>query len=129
MRHYMFASLAALVLGVGPALAISAASDDVEAMDEVTRMDFICEDGPGFTAIFLNTAGGNSYATLSYENQPVWFEIAMSASGARYVSEPIDSGEDGVSTQLELWTKGKTATLSTIDGEDTQALFSNCTAE
>ena len=129
MRQTAILALAALGCLAAPALALSPATDPA-AMDEVMVMDFTCAEDTGFTAIFLNTAGGNSYATMAFEGQPVWFEVAVSASGARYVSQPV-AAEDGdeVGIQLELWTKGKTATLSVLDGDSPTPLFTECSAE
>lgn len=131
MRILTLSALMA-ALAAAPAAAVVPAPDPdaMPAMDEVTVMDFTCAEDTGFTALFLNTAGGNSYAVTAMDEQPVWFEIAVSASGARYVSQPVNlDGDEGAGTQLELWTKGKTATLSILDGDETAPLLVDCTAE
>ena len=100
-----------------------------QAEDQVMRATYVCKDDARLEAIFLNTATGNSYAVLSHEDRPVWLEVAVSASGARYVSEVVDTGDDGPGMQFELWTKGDGATLSWLDGDATQPILTDCVME
>ncbi len=137
-------ALAALILAAAPAFAQTPdpASPDSAAPgtdagllpapeDVLMRFHYSCEGEKGFDAVFLNTAGGNSFAVVGLEDALIPMELAISASGARYLSvaepEAAEAGTDAV--QYQLWTKGMAATLSTIDGEAETDLMVDCTAE
>ena len=114
-------ALAALILAATPALAVTPAMPE----DEIFAARYGCEGDTPLEAVFINTASGNSFAVVALEGRAIPMAVAMSASGARYLSEP---DVDGV--QYELWTKGNEATLSTIkDGVDAPLLAGCASAE
>ena len=114
-------ALAALVLAASPALAVTPAAPE----DQVLTARYTCEGDTPLDAVFINTAAGNGFAVIALEGRAIPMAVAMSASGARYLSEP---DVDGV--QYQLWTKGNEATLSTIaDGDEAPLLAGCATAE
>jgi len=108
--------LALLLAGtVAPALAGSASEP---ARDDILHVTYACAGGETLEVVFLNTAGGNSYAVVRAPDGLLPMQVAISASGARYVAL---SPEDG----RVFWTKGSEATLyAGPDGE--QALLTDC---
>lgn len=138
MRHL---ALAALILAAAPALAQTPdpASPDSTAPgtdagllpapeDVLLRFHYGCEGDTGFDAVFVNTASGNSFAVIGLDDRLIPMEVAISASGARYLSvaDAAQAGAEGV--QYQLWTKGMDATLSTLDGEAETEVMQGCTA-
>lgn len=111
-----------------PAAAPADAAADV-AVDEVMKMHYVCEGDATLDAIFLNTTSGASFALISHNDKPVLMEVSESADGARYISEPVDDEDGGPGVQLELWTKGMTATFSQLDGDEATPLLKGCDAE
>lgn len=110
-------AFAALTLAASPALAVTPAAPQ----DEVLTVRYTCEGDTPLDAVFINTAAGNSFAVIALEGRAIPMAVAMSASGARYLSE---SDVDGV--QYELWTKGCEATLSTIKEGNDAPLLAGC---
>lgn len=140
-------ALAALTLAAGPAFAQTPAPEaaptpapaatpeaGTEApapADMLLRFHYTCADDKGFDAVFLNTAGGNGFAVVGLDDALIPMEVAISASGARYLSvaDAPDAEPAADAVQYQLWTKGMDATLSTIDGEAETELMADCTAE
>lgn len=118
-------ALAALFLAAAPALAQTPAASDTPPAPEDTllRFHYTCDGGQGFDAVFVNTAAGNGYAIVGLDGALIPMEVAISASGARYLS----IAEDG--PRYQFWTKGMDATLSTLEGEAETPLMADCTGE
>lgn len=133
-------ALAAFILAAAPVLAQTpdpASPDGMEAgtdagllpEDVLLRFHYSCEGETGFDAVFVNTAGGNSFAVIGLDDALIPMEVAVSASGARYLSVVGEGGEAVGDVQYQLWTKGMDATLSTLDGDTETDLMTGCTAE
>lgn len=112
-------ALAALILSAGPALAVTPVTPE----DEMLTIRYACEGDTPLDAVFINTAAGNSFAVIALEGRAIPMAVAISASGARYLSEP---DADGV--EYQLWTKGSEATLFTIKDGIEAPLLAGCTA-
>lgn len=82
----------------------------------MSRVSYACEGSKGFDAVFIN-AGEDSFAVLSLGLAPVPMGIAVSGSGARYLSG------DG---RLELWTKGPEATVQQYYEGTERLIHENC---
>ncbi len=85
------------------------------AQDAMMNITYACANDRVLQASFIN-AGDESFAVIFEAGQLVPMQIAVSASGARYLS--ADEG-------LELWTKGPEATLSLL-GETETVLYHDC---
>jgi membrane-bound inhibitor of C-type lysozyme len=59
--------------------------------DQLQQVLYQCERGVSIPVTYLNTVGG-AYAVLQVDGQQIPMSIAVSASGARYVS--IDEGRN-----------------------------------
>jgi membrane-bound inhibitor of C-type lysozyme len=70
---------------------------------QITTVSYLCERGARVEASYIN-AGESSFAVVGVEGRQVGFEIAESASGARYVSADPEQ-------PYVWWTKGETAML------------------
>lgn len=103
-----------LLAGVAPALAQPA-----PAADEILPVTFTCAGNGALEVVFVNTAGGNSYAVLLDGAELVPMRVAISASGARYVA--LAQGDGRV-----LWTKGRTATLYAGSGDAERVVKADC---
>ena len=115
--------VALLSVLAAPALAGTATADSapVQPQDQLLPVSFTCPDGETLDAVFLNTAGGNSYAVLRMGEELVPMQVAISASGARYTA--IAPEDDRV-----FWTKGDMASLfAGPDGDET--LLTDCKAD
>lgn len=111
---------AALLLAVWSAPALAQTAPD-QANDDIVRVRYVCAGGETMEVVFLNTAGGNSYAVVLDGGELRPMQIAISASGARYTAL---SPEDG----HELWTKGDEATLHDGTGGTARLVRTDCTA-
>ena len=60
--------------------------------DQLQQVLYQCERGVTLPVTYLNTASGGAYAVLQVDGQQIPMSIAVSASGARYVS--IDEGRN-----------------------------------
>lgn len=107
--------------GAAPEIAPGTGSD---TGDQVLMARFACDGGTGLDAVFVNTAGGSAFAVIGIDDRLVPMAVAISASGARYVSIPDlqADGADGDAAgapgiRYQFWTKGDTARLSTLAGE------------
>lgn len=92
-----------------------------EAMgqDSLDDVSYTCEGDSALQVVFINTASGNSYAIVQDQDRMIPMQVAVSASGARYLS--ADGG-------FQLWTKGDSADLVALDGDAETPLRSGCTA-
>lgn len=63
-----------------------------ESGDQLQQVLYQCERGVTLPVTYLNTASGGAYAVLQVDGQQIPMSIAVSASGARYVS--IDEGRN-----------------------------------
>ena len=86
------------------------------AQGDMQTVSYACANDASFQVAFINT-GEDSFAVMQNGQDLVPMKIALSGSGARYLSE--DGG-------LELWTKGPEATVSAF-GETEAVLFDDCT--
>lgn len=101
-----------LLLCMLPGAALAQSSD---APAEMFSVDYSCADDRRLQASFIN-AGEESFAVIHEAGRLVPMKIAISASGARYLS---------ADERLELWTKGPEATL-TLSGDDEVVLYKDC---
>ncbi|MDO5643422.1 MAG: MliC family protein [Paracoccus sp. (in: a-proteobacteria)] len=82
------------------------------------RARYDCPEGRDFDAVFIN-AGGDSFAVVELAQLIQPLGIAVSGSGARYLSG------DG---QVEFWTKGDEATLTLYYDGTARVVHDNCRA-
>lgn len=75
----------ALSLGLAATMAAAAPVLGGEA-DDIRRVHYSCAGDETMEAVFLNTAGGNSYAFVLADGEMIPMQVAVSASGARYLS-------------------------------------------
>lgn len=87
--------------------------------DSLDDVSYACEGDSALQVVFINTASGNSYAIVQDQDRMIPMQVAVSASGARYLS--ADGG-------FQLWTKGDSADLVALDGDAETPLRSGCTA-
>ncbi|THD81499.1 hypothetical protein E7811_16435 [Aliigemmobacter aestuarii] len=103
--------LPALCLMVlAPAYAVAAA--------DLASQRYLCDRDAQVWASYVNTDAG-SFAVVAFEGRQVAFEVAPSASGARYQSA------DGAWT---WWTKGDEAMLTHGAGNDEVTVYRSCRA-
>ena len=88
------------------------------AAEEMQSQTYRCERGAQVQATYLNP-GERSFAVVNFEGRQMAFEIAQSASGARYLSA------DG---QFVWWTKGDTAMLIHGEGDQEAMIYAECAA-
>lgn len=84
----------------------------------ITTVTYLCERGARVEATYIN-AGDSGFAVVGVEGRQIGFEIAVSASGARYVG--ADSAQPYV-----WWTKGETAMLLHGTGDAEAAILQEC---
>ena len=114
----MRAAFTALVLAFAtPVLAETPPDLSPVAGDSLIHARYACEDDTAMEVVFLNTAAGSSLAVVATYAGLVPMQVAISASGARYLSA------DGV---LQLWTKGDAADLVALEGDKETPLRSGC---
>ena len=87
--------------------------------DSIEAVSYACAGNKILHAVFVNTAGGSSFATILQQDELIPMQVAVSGSGARYV--PVN-----VNQTYELLTKGDAATL--YEDSDT-VLAGDCTAK
>lgn len=87
--------------------------------DTLDDVSYTCEGDSSLQVVFINTASGNSYAIVQDQDRMIPMQVAVSASGARYLS--ADGG-------FQLWTKGDSADLVALDGDAETPLRSGCMA-
>ncbi|SEH98874.1 MliC family protein [Paracoccus alkenifer] len=85
--------------------------------DSVDDISYACDGDASLQVVFINTASGNSYAIVQGDDRMIPMQVAVSASGARYLS--ADGG-------FQLWTKGDSADLVALDGDAETPLRSGC---
>ncbi|TKW66602.1 MAG: hypothetical protein DI616_08860 [Paracoccus denitrificans] len=90
-----------------PALLLCLPAMAAHAESKTFTRTYACPNDMAFQAAFIN-AGDESFAVVTSDGHLVPLTIAVSGSGARYVSA------DGA---VELWTKGPAATLG-VRGEN-----------
>lgn len=116
--HRAFRSLAlaaSLAAVAAPALA-------AEKADDIQRVRYACDGGQVLEIVFLNTAGGNSHAIVLLDGKMIPMGIAMSGSGARYLSLDPQPGR-------QLWTARDGADLVALDGRAQTSLRTNCSLD
>lgn len=89
--------------------------------DSLTDISYACDGDTSMQVVFVNTAAGASYAVVLEQGRMIPMQIAVSASGARYLSIAPEG-------RYQLWTKGDTADLVALDGDAETPLRSGCTA-
>lgn len=85
---------------------------------QIATARYLCERGARVEATYIN-AGDSSFAVIGIEGRQIGFEVAASASGARYVS--ADPAQPYV-----WWTKGETAMLLHGTGDAETAIYQDC---
>lgn len=113
MTHLL---LAALLVAAAPALAETA----LQPQDDIQSVSYACAQDQTMEVVFLNTAEGNSYAVVMVEGELIPMQIAVSGSGARYLSI-------GPQPTRQLWTAKGGADLVVLDGQAETPLRSDCT--
>lgn len=100
------AALAAslMMAGTGPVLAA-----------DLTTVAHDCDRGAIVWASYVNDS--TSVAVLAFEGRQVALEIAVSASGARYLS---------VDGQWQWWTKGDSASLTHLANGAETPIYQDC---
>ncbi|MFC0811319.1 MliC family protein [Paracoccus panacisoli] len=89
--------------------------------DSIEAVSYACAGNKILHAVFVNTAGGSSFATILQQDELIPMQIAVSASGARYTAINPDY-------TYELVTKGDSADLyATTNGKEERVL-EDCTA-
>lgn len=84
-----------------------------QANDEMLHLNFTCAEGGPLDVVFVNTAGGTSFAVVGGPDGLIPMAQAVSASGAVYSAEVEGR-------TIELLTKGREASLSeTMNGKET----------
>lgn len=108
----------------GPALSLAltaslAAPVLAEETDDIRRVLYACEDDRVMEVVFLNTAGGNSYAFVLVDGEMIPMQVAVSASGARYLSlEPQPT--------RQFWEAKGRADLVVLEGDTEMPLRQAC---
>lgn len=110
MRHTL-PFIAALVLAAppGPARAAEPA---------ITTAQYLCDRGAIVWASYVN-AGDSSFAVIGFEGRQLGFDIAASASGARYLSTSAEA-------PYVWWTRGDSALMLFGTGDDEAMIYSEC---
>lgn len=85
------------------------------AQSDMAAVDYDCADNRALSVAYIN-AGEESFAVVQEAGHMVPMKIAMSGSGARYLS---------ADDRLELWTKGPEAML-TLKGDADIPLYRDC---
>lgn len=98
------------LLALAPAHAVAAA--------DLSSQRYLCDRDAQVWASYINSDAG-SFAVVAFEGRQVAFEVAPSASGARYQSA------DGA---WVWWTKGDEAMLAHGAGDDEVTLYRSCRA-
>lgn len=98
-------------LGTGPVLARDA--------DDLRRIPYACDGGGTMEVVFLNTAGGRSYAFVLMDGEMIVMQAAVSASGARYLSV-------GGPPTFQFWEAKGRADLVALEGDDEVPLRQDC---
>lgn len=89
--------------------------------DSIEAVSYACAGNKILHAVFVNTAGGSSFATILQQDELIPMQIAVSGSGARYTAINPDYS-------YELVTKGDSADLyATTNGKEERVL-EDCTA-
>lgn len=89
---------------------------------ESGKASYACADGRTLEAAFLNQTAGESFASISWQGEPVLMYRAKSGSGVRYVDVDEQRG-------LRFYTKGKEAWLAFMAADDAakeQVLLRDC---
>lgn len=111
MRAVILSTALAALLGAAPVLA--------EGTDDIRRVLYACEGDRAMEVVFLNTAGGNGYAFVLADGEMIPMQVAVSASGARYLSI-------GPGPARQLWEAKGRADLVALEGEAERPLRRNC---
>ena len=85
---------------------------------QITTQRYLCDRGAELWATYLNQ-GDTSHAVLTFEGRQMAFDIAVSASGARYVSHDPAQG-------YVWWTKGESGMLLHGSGDDEALIYAEC---
>lgn len=111
-----------LALSVALAAAFAAVPALAENADDLRRVVYACEGGKAMEVVFLNTAGGDSYAFVLADGEMIPMRVAVSASGARYLSL-------GPQPTRQLWEAKGRADLVGLEGETEVPLRHDCAAQ
>ncbi len=113
-------TLAPAVAPAAPA-ATTPPSTEPAPGESIEAVSYACAGNKILHAVFVNTAGGSSFATILQQDELIPMQIAVSGSGARYTAINPDY-------TYELVTKGDSADLyATTNGKEERVL-EDCTA-
>ena len=108
------------LLIAAPALAQAPAAPVVPvAGDTMEKFSYSCVGNQTLQVVFVNTAGGSSFAVVLEEDEMIPMNLVPSASGAVY--EPASTDY-----RYRLDTKGDTAHLYTTDGGKDTPVKTEC---
>ena len=112
-------SLSLALAGLLAGAAVPALANDA---DDIQRVLYACDGDRTMEVVFLNVAGGNGYAIVLLDGEMIPMAIAMSGSGARYLSlEP--------QPRHQLWTAKGRADLVALDGGAQAPLRTGCSLD
>jgi len=111
MRGLALSLMLAASLVAAPALA--------ERADDLRRVLYACEGDRTMEVVFLNTVGGNSYAFVLVDGEMIPMQVALSASGARYLSI-------GPEPTRQFWEAKGRADLVALEGGAERPLRRDC---
>ncbi|HMM08810.1 MAG TPA: MliC family protein [Paracoccus solventivorans] len=104
-----------------PPVTEPAPKPETMGQDSLDDVSYACDGDTSMQVVFVNTAAGASYAIVLEQGRMIPMQIAVSASGARYLSIAPEG-------RYQLWTKGDSADLVALDGDAETPLRSGCTA-
>ena len=101
------------------AAAFAAAPVLADDGDDLRRVRYACEGDRAMEVVFLNTAGRNGYAFVLADGEMIPMRVAVSASGARYLSlEPEPT--------RQFWEAKGRADLVALEGGTEMPLRQGC---
>ncbi|WP_052172188.1 MliC family protein [Paracoccus sanguinis] len=105
-----------MAAGAAGAAATTPPSTEPAPGDSIEAVSYACAGNKILHAVFVNTAGGSSFATILQQDELIPMQIAVSGSGARYTAINPDY-------TYELVTKGDSADLyATTNGKEERVL-------
>jgi len=123
MMPWFIRSAVLVLLGVTSACAAEEKADKAAA-DNITAVHYICERQVEIPVVYVNTAGGSSFAIVQVEGKLVPMTQQASASGARYIA--LDEQDS-----YRWYTRGEEASLAFLEADHTaeeREILSACKA-
>lgn len=102
-----------------PPVTEPAPKPETMGQDSLDDVSYACDGDTSMQVVFVNTAAGASYAVVLEQGRMIPMQIAVSASGARYLSIAPEG-------RYQLWTKGDSADLVALDGDAETPPRSGC---